>query len=409
MTTAEAGRRAMTRAPTWALVAAVLLAAVNLRTAVTSVGPLLAEIEAGIGLRGLSAGLLTTLPVISFAALGSLTPRIAHRVGEQRLLALALVLMTAGLALRALVGSPPAFLLLSVVALTGGAMGNVLLPVLVKRHFADRVGSMTGAYTTALAVGATLSAAVTVPIATGLGRAGGVDWRLGLGVWAPLAGVAALAWVMLPRGVPGPAEPATQRVVVSLRSSPTAWALALFFGAQSLQAYVAFGWFAQLFRERAGVSATEAGLLVAVLAAMSIPTSVVIPSFAARMSNQRPILVVLVVCYVVAYAGLLVAPRTAVLAWAVLVGIGSGAFPLVLTLIGLRSRSPAVTASLSAFTQSVGYLVAGTGPLLVGVLHDADGGWTSSLVLLLVAVAVMAVAGWRATAAGSVEDDLPAR
>ena len=390
-------------APGWALGVAVVLAALNLRTAVTSVGPLLDELERDIGLTSVLAGLLTTLPVISFAALGALTPRLAHHVGEQRLLAIGLVLMTAGLALRALVSSAWPFLLLSVLALVGGALGNVLLPVLVKRNFAAHVGSMTAAYTTALAVGTTLAAAVSVPLAT---RGGRIDWRVGLGAWAVLAAVAAMVWLLLPGGPRAAAEGA-QRVRLSMRRSSTAWALAIFFGAQSLQAYVAFGWFALFFREQAGVSAARAGLLVAVLAGLTIPISVLIPSLAARMRSQRPLIVFLTACYVVAYAGMLVAPRSGAWVWVALIGVGSGAFPLALTMIGLRTRTPEATVALSAFAQSVGYLLAGCGPLLVGVLHGATGGWGWVFVLLFIDLTVMAVAGWHVACPRYVEDDLP--
>lgn len=389
--------------PMWALVAAVVLAAVNLRTAVTSVGPVLAELERAIGLSSALAGVLTTLPVLSFAALGALTPRLAHRFGEQRLLAAALVLMTAGLALRVMVGTAWEFLLLSVLALAGGAMGNVLLPVLVKRYFAERVGGMTAVYTTALAVGMTASAALTVPLATQGGR---VDWRVGLGFWAILAGIAAVAWTVLPARRP-PASERPRRVRLPLRRSRTAWALALFFGAQSLQAYVAFGWFALFFRERAGASPAQAGLLIAVLAALTIPTSMVIPSLAARLHSQRPLIAVLVGCYVVAYTGMLLAPRAGQWLWVVLIGIGSGAFPLALTLMGLRARTAEATSALSAFAQSVGYLLAGTGPLLVGFLHGASGGWGWSFVLLFAALAVLAWSGWHVGLPHYVEDDVP--
>ncbi len=395
-------------APPWAMVVAVLLAAVNLRTAVTSVGPLLDELQSGIGLGSTGAGVLTTLPVISFAVLGSLTPRLAHAVGEQRSLAGGLVLMTLGLALRATVTSPWQFLLLSVVALVGGAIGNVLLPVLVKRHFGGRVGTMTAVYTTGLAVGTTLAAGASVPLAT---RGGQVDWRVGLGAWAVLAAPAALVWLLLPGGggaVSDAAGGRDERPRLPLRGSRTAWSLAVFFGAQSFQAYVAFGWFALFFRDQADVSAARAGLLVAVLAGLSIPISVVIPSLAGRMASQRPLVVGLTACYVVAYAGMLVAPRGGAWAWVVLTGIGSGAFPLALTMIGLRTRTAGATAALSAFAQSVGYVLAGTGPVLFGVLHGATGGWGWSFVLLFGALLVMAVAGWQAGAPRYVEDDVPA-
>jgi len=381
----------------------VLLAAVNLRTAVSSVGPLLDELERGIGLSSQLAGVLTTVPVLSFAALGSVTPRLAHRFGERRTLAGALVLMTVGLGLRATAGSALPFLLLSVTALAGGAMGNVLLPVLVKAHFPTRIGGMTAAYTTAMAVGTTLGAAVTVPLASVRGP---LDWRIGLGAWSLLAAVAAAVWVELARTARPTVAAGSERVAPPLRRSPTAWALALFFGAQSLQAYVAFGWFALFFRERAGASATEAGLLVALLSALSIPISMVIPALATRWRTQRPLVAVLTGCYAVAYAGMLLAPRRGAWLEVVLVGVGCGAFPLALTLIALRTRTAAGTAALSAFAQSVGYLIAGTGPVAVGVLHGATHRWTWPFALLYLDLTIMAVAGWYVAAPGYLEDDL---
>ncbi len=387
----------------WALFAAILLVAVNLRTAVTSVGPLLDVLEHDIGLSSGLAGVLTTLPVLSFAALGALTPRLARRIGEPRALALGMVLMTVGLFLRATVASVWPFLLLTVVALAGGAMGNVLLPVLVKRDFPNRIGTVTAGYTTALAVGTTLAAGFTIPLAS---LEGDVDWRRGLGAWALPAAAGALCWVWLAaRSGKSAAHDGAARHYPVARSR-TAWGLALFFGAQSMQAYIAFGWFALFFREQAGVSAARAGLLLAFLSALSIPTSMLIPPFAARRPNQRPVVVTLVACYAVAYVGMLVAPRAGAWLWVLLTGIGAGAFPLALTLIGLRTRTAAATTSLSAFTQSVGYVVAGGGPLVVGVLHGASHSWGLSFVLLFADLVVMLAAGWFVGVPRYVEEDL---
>jgi CP family cyanate transporter-like MFS transporter len=391
--------------PRWLLVLAIVLTAVNLRTAVTSVGPVLDELENGLGLGSGLAGVLTTLPVLAFAALGAVTPSIAGWLGERRTLALSLLLMAAGLAVRAVAGSVTLFLGMSVLALVGGAMGNVLLPTLVKRHFPDRIGPMTAVYTTALAVGTTAAAGLTVPVA----RLDGTDgWRLGLGVWALLAAVAVLPWLGLLRGEVRRGTPHGDHRATALLRSRVAWALAVYFGSQSLQAYVAFGWFAQLYRD-AGLSAQRAGLLVAFLAALSIPVSMVMPAWAARMRSQRPLIVLLVVLYLVAYVGLLVAPSTAPWLWAALAGLASAAFPLALTLIGLRTRTPATTAALSAFAQSVGYLLAGAGPLLVGVLYGATGGWRWPFVLLFAALVAMLVAGWVVGRERYVEDDLARR
>ena len=411
MTSSEATRAAPpaaapARAPafSWALVVAVVLAAINLRTAVTSVGPLLDEIENGVGLSSGLAGVLTTMPVISFATLGWVTPRLASRIGFHRLMTAALTMMTAGLVLRALAGSAWLFLALSVLALAGGAMGNVLLPVMVKRHFPSRVGAMTATYTTALAIGTTVAAAATVPIASIGGHRDRLDWRLGVGSWAALSAVAALVWLLLPNRADARGDKATHGS--RLLRSRTAWALALFFGAQSMQAYIAFGWFAQFFREEAHFSAARAGLLIAVMSAFAIPVSIAVPYVAARRTSQRPLIAGFLTCYVLAYAGMLTAPRSGAWLWALLAGTGAGAFPLALTLIGLRSRTPSTTAALSAFTQSIGYVLAGAGPLLVGVLHGATGGWTAPFGLLFADLVLLAASGWYIGKPRYVDDEL---
>jgi CP family cyanate transporter-like MFS transporter len=385
-------------------VAAVVLTALNLRTAVTSVGPLLSEVQDGIGLSSALAGVLTTLPVVCFALVGWYAPALASRLGEHRAVTGALALMTVGLLGRALVSSPAAFLLLSAVALLGGAVGNVLLPSLVKRHFPDRIGPLTAVYTTALAIGLTSAAAASVPLAEAAGTGG---WRVGLGAWALLSAVAVVPWLwhLADRGRAGGV--ARERSGARMLGSRTAWALALFFGAQSLHAYVSFGWFALFFQERGGASAAHAGFLLAVVTGLSIPVSAAVPALAARRPSQWPLVVVHAGCYVVAYVGMLAAPAAlGGVLWAALVGVGSGAFPLALTMIALRTRTADATASLSAFAQSVGYVLAGGGPLLVGVLHGRSGGWTGSFVLLFAALAVMVVAGWYASQPRYVEDEV---
>ena len=397
---AASGRR-------WSLVAAVVLTALNLRTAVTSVGPLLSQVQDGIGLSSPLAGVLTTLPVVCFALVGWYAPAIASRLGEHRAVTGALVLMTAGLLGRALVSSPAPFLALSAVALLGGAVGNVLLPSLVKRHFPDRIGPMTAVYTTALAIGLTGAAAGAVPLADAAGEGG---WRFGLGAWALLSALAVVPWLWHVGERGGRDGPRGDRSGGRMLVSPTAWALAVFFGAQSLHAYVSFGWFALFFQEQGPFSASHAGFLLAVVTGLAIPVSAAVPALAARRPSQRPIVVALAGCYVVAYTGMLTATDVAGgVLWAALVGIGSGSFPLALTMIALRTRTADATASLSAFAQSVGYVLAGGGPLLVGVLHGRSGGWTGSFVLLFAALAVMVVAGWTAARPRFVEDELPAR
>jgi CP family cyanate transporter-like MFS transporter len=384
----------------WLLVAALLLTGLSMRTAVTSVGAVLDDLQAGLHMSSGVSGVVTTLPVICFALIGAATPRLAHRYGGHLLLVVSLVAMTAGLLARAAVGSIWAFVLLSVLALSGGAIANVLMPTLVKRHFPDRIGRMTAVYTTALAVGTTAAAGLTVPFGS-IGN----GWRTGLGSWALFSAVAVLPW--LPTLRHDRPEPGAVRGLSAnaLLRSPTAWALTGFFAFQSFQAYIAFGWFAK-FMHAHGVTSGTAGAMVAVLSALTIPVSMVVPSMAA--SRHRALLIGLPACYLIAYVGLALAPVGGAWVWMVLVGIGSGQFPLALTMIGLRSRTSDTTAALSAFVQSIGYVVAGTGPLLFGVLNGLTHAWALPLALLFIALALAFGTGWRAAVPRFVDDELAA-
>ncbi|MGW0231730.1 CynX/NimT family MFS transporter [Actinopolymorpha singaporensis] len=392
--------------PAWLLLAAVVLLAFNLRPAVSGLGAVLDEVSADLGVSALVAGVLTTLPVLSFAAFGAMAPGWSRRFGARRVLAAALLAVVAGQLVRVLVPSVPVFLLATTVALAGMAAGNVLVPAFVKAYFPGRVGLATAAYTTSMAVGTTLPAALTVPIAQAFG-----GWRFGLGAWAVAAGVALLPWLVLARRRGVVARPAgssnRHESLWSVGRSPLAWSLAGYFGLQSLQAYAAFGWLPQIFRD-AGVDAAHAGLLLAILPLVGVPLSLLFPSLAARLPDQRPLVWACGGAYVVGYVGLLLAPASGAVAWAILLGLGGGAFPLTLTMIGLRSRSHDLTARLSGFTQSVGYLLAACGPLAMGALFDVTGGWTVPIGLLLVLVVPQVATGLMAARPRYVDDELAA-
>jgi len=369
------------------VVVGIVVVAFNLRPAAVSVGPVLDEVTTGLGMSPTVAGVLTTLPVVAFAVFGALAPSLARAVGLHRVTLLALLSVVIGLGLRARVSSVPLFLLLSLLALAGMATANVLLPSLVKLHFPDRIGLLTSVYTAALAVGLTVASVLTVPLSDRLG-----SWRWGLFAWAVTAAVAAVPWVVLSRrdrALEVAARGISLRAVARTRLG---WSLALFFGLQSLQAYAVFGWFAQVYRD-AGFSPATAGLLLGVVTAMSIPLSLVLPAWAARMRTQTWLLVWLVACYPVGYVGLLVAPVAGAWVWAAFVGAGTTVFPVTLVLIGLRARTSDGTAALSGFTQSVGYLMAAVGPFGMGLLYDATGGWTVPLLALIALLVPQLVAG----------------
>ncbi len=402
-TAAVAGRRRSDeRTPTrrrgWLLATAIVLAAVNLRTAATSVGPLLDDARAGLGMSSALAGVLTTLPVLCFAGFGALAPALARRWGARGTLLLAFLVTAAGLTARALASDVWLFLAASVLALCGGAVGNVLIPVVVKRWFPDRLGAATTLYTTMLALGTALGAALAVPIA----RAGG-SWRYGLGAWAALALVGAAPWLALvrDRSVPdvgrahlaaGPADGGGRRASSLLRH-PLAWSLTIFFGAQGAQAYVFFGWLPAIFRDD-GVSASTAGLLLAFLSGLSVPVSLLVSPLTARSRDQRWLVMALIACSAAGFAGLLVWPAAGAWLWALLVGVGAGCFPVSLTMIAVKTRNPADTVALSAFAQGIGYLIAGLGPLAFGLLHGMTGGWEAPISLMFALLACQAVAGW---------------
>jgi CP family cyanate transporter-like MFS transporter len=386
---------------------AIVLTGLNLRTAVTSIGPVLQELEQGLRISSGLAGLVTTMPVLCFAAIGFAGPSLSARFRDSHVLAGALLAMAGGLVLRAVAGSLWVFLVGTSVAMVGGALGNVLLPSLVKRYFPHRTGLLVGAYSTAMAAGGAVAAVSTAPIAALTSGAAADDgWRWALGIWAVPALLAALPWLAVP---PRSGSSRSTRVAVRMRDlvhSRMAWAMAAFFGIQGMQAYVIIGWSAQYLRD-SGLSAAAAGLMLGVNSAVGIPLSAVVPSLSVRPRLQRPLLACFIACYVAGWLGLWLAPLSAPWLWMILLALGMGTFAMVLTLMGLRARTPESVAALSTVTQGWGYLLAGAGPLLVGVLRGSTGGYTGMFVLMLAGVVGLAVTGWLVTRQRYVDDEVP--
>ena len=399
--TTEAPTPARSAARAWTtrlVVLGIVLTALNLRPAITSLGALLEEVRDGLGMSGSVAGLLTSVPPLCFAVFGVMAPRLARRFGPGAVVCAGMAAITAGLLLRPYVGSTAGFLAASALALMGIALSNVLMPVIVKRWFPDRVGSMTGLYSMALALGTASAAAVTVPMTEALGG----SWQTGLAVWAGLAALAVLPWIPFVRdrdqepgragargrdGGAAPAESAQEKharvdtPTLRITRSRTAWALAVYFGLQATGAYITMGWMAQIFRD-AGVHAGTAGLLLAVTMVMGVPLAFVIPRLATRLPHQGPIVLALGVCGLLGYAGLYLAPVAGSWAWALLLGVSNCSFPLALTMVGMRARTSSGVAQLSGFAQSTGYLISIPGPLLVGVLYQHSGGWGLPIALM---------------------------
>lgn len=372
----------------------VLLAA-NLRPAAAAVGPLIDRIKADTGLSATGAGALTTLPVLCFGALAPLAPTLTRRLGERTTAALALLVLLIGLLVRLIPGL--GFLFFgTALAGTAIAVGNVLLPVMVRGNFPDRVGLLTSMYTTALIGFAALAAGISVPVADAFG--GG--WRPGLAIWAVPAVIALAVWApQLARGRRTPAGSAGGTQVSGARAllrDRVAWAVTLFFAIQSAGFYATLAWLPSVFHSH-GESTSYAGFLLSLSLVVGLIPALTIPTLAARSHDQRPFVLAFVACIALGWLGVLLAPASVPYLWVVLLGIGQNAmFPLALTLIVLRGGTVTNTASLSTLVQTVGYLIAALAPLAIGAIHDLTGSWTAALIVLLALLVPQTVLGLEA-------------
>jgi CP family cyanate transporter-like MFS transporter len=369
------------------LAVAVVLTALNLRPAITGVGPMLAEMRADLGASVVWAGVLTTLPTLCFAGAGLAAPLLARRAGIGAAIAIALTALAAGLVLRVLDG-PAVVLGGTLVATAGIALINVLIPVVIKDSFPARIGIMTGVYTAALQGGGALGSAVTPQLGDTFG-----GWRPALGAWAVVAVVALLAWILAARGTGrAPRHADAADAGRSLLRNRLAWIVTIFFGLQAFYAYAAMGWFPQVLMD-AGVPRDQAGLLFGLVSLIAVPISLVVAPMAARQRGQGLWIITLGVFGFAGTTGLMLAPSWSPLLWSLLVGLGMSVFSLALTVIALRARTGADTARLSGMAQGFGYLFAALGPFLFGLLHDLAGGWRVPLVMLLGLLLVQMVFG----------------
>jgi MFS transporter, CP family, cyanate transporter len=372
------------------LVVGIVLLAVNLRPALTGLTPLIGQIRTDTGISYGVAGLLTALPLLAMGLLSPIASLLAHRFGMERLLLASMLVLAAGILLRS-AGAVTALFLGTAVLGAAIAIGNVLLPGLVKREFPERVGLMTSTYSTALAVSAAIAAGASFPLADQVG----IGWRASLGSWALLALVAAVAWLPQMRSArPANASPAGSRRVNGPWRSALAWQVTLFMGLQSLGYYVVLTWLPEILQEEAGISASLAGWMLALAQAVGIASIFLAPVLAGLRPSQHGVVVVAVALTGAGALGLLVAAETATALWVVLLGLGQGAcFSLALTFFALRAPDSEHAAALSGMAQSVGYLLAAVGPFLFGLLRDTTHAWTVPLALLFAVAACLLLTG----------------
>lgn len=383
------------------LLTGMILLALNLRACITGVGPLVSAIRAESGLSSTLTGLLTTLPLIAFGAISPLAPRLARRWGIEGMLIASLLGLTAGVLLRSV---PAISLLFLGTALMGSAIAisNVLLPSLIKRDFPRHIGLMTAVYSTLVSASGAIADGVSIPLA----QIGSLGWHGSLAFWALPAMLTALLWLPLFRrraSAGTQIAQASKQVARSVWRSPLAWQVTLFMGLQSLTFYATIAWFPTLF-ESQGLTPTNAGWLLSLLQLSGVAGSFIAPQLAGRMRDQRLLIVVSILLALIAYAGILGGAFNIIVLWCLLLGLAQGAYlSLALLFFILRTPDARSAAELSGMAQSLGYLLAATGPLLFGWLHDLTHGWTVPLLAMSVTVLVLCGVGMGAGRAAVVK------
>jgi MFS transporter, CP family, cyanate transporter len=404
--TVTARKGARTAAGGALLVAGILALAFNLRTAITGLPPVFPELQSVLHVSSGSLAVLAAVPVLCFGVFSGSGAPLSRRYGEERVLGAAAVLVVAGLLAR---GFAPSLLLFpgTIIAGAGMALMNVLLPSLVKRRRPEQAGLLIGLYLLALAVGSIAASAAAIPVFTAAGS-GLPATRLVLGLWAAPAVVAGLVWLpqlryrTLPDGQKRPGKPARRVGALAMARHRLAWQVTLFMGLQSLSYYAALSWFPTMFRDH-GMSAAYAGSLLALMNFGNGVTALLIPVLAHRFADQRVLAALAMAATAIGLAGAGYGSRSLVPACVVILGLGQGAsLGLGIYYTMARAPDPVAAASLSAFAQGVGYLLASTGPLLIGFLHTATGGWNIPVAALLGVVALQLVTGWLAGRARTV-------
>ena len=418
----------------------IVLLALTIRTAVAGLAPLAERIDADIPLDASALGLLGVVPPVAFALSGVVAPWVAHRLGLERALLVAVVAMIVGHLLR---GVSPDYLALlgsTTLVLMGAGFANILLPPAVKRYAPGRIGAVTAAYATMMSISTALPPLIAVPVADA------TSWRVSLALWGVAGVIALVPWLVLAIRPPHPVVTAPVSVVTAdgrsrgeatrtaprsdgaadapaeadpvvepdrrefgrLARSRVVWGITVPFAVSGVTAYSTFALMPLILADLAGVGAAEAGALVGLFAIIGLPLSLVAPVLTARLRSPVPIVVVGVVSFVIGFGGLALAPTAATPLWMVALGVGQVMFPMCLALISLRSRTSLRAVTVSGFVQSVGYAIAAVAPIALGLLHEWTGSWLPAIaVLLAAALAALIAVPWLRS--GELIDDELAR
>jgi CP family cyanate transporter-like MFS transporter len=388
----------------------MLLIALNLRTAVSSLSPIIPFIREDFELSVLAVSFLGMLPPLGFALSGLIAPIITRRIGLEAALLTLLATIMLGSLIRALSGDWSLLSVGTMLALIGMGMGNVLLPVVVRKYFPDRIGSMTALYLVIVSIGAFSPPLIAVPVAEVL------SWRVSLGQWGLVALIASIPWLFALRQnrVEEPVVTQALTIPINVRhvkiwKSPTAMAMVVIWAVSALNGYANFAWLPQILMDESGSTPAEAGILLALYAAMGIPAALSMPVLAVRFPNQAPLIYLSGMLFFFGYGGLIFFPGWWSWVWVLLAGLGPILFPLNLALFNLRTKSQETLLRISGFAQGFGYLAAALGPLVLGVLHELTGNWTSSLWFLFLTAIPAMLAGTVIAKERSIDEELELR
>jgi MFS transporter, CP family, cyanate transporter len=380
---------------------AIALLAVNLRTAVSSISPVVTFIQEEISLPIVTIGLLGIAAPLAFAIATSLSYPPARRIGVEKTLLITIAMIVLGHLLRAISWDSTALFAGSLMSLLGAGMGNVLLPVMVRKYFPNRVGIISSFYITLTAFSATIGAFFAVPVAQELG------WRASLGQWSILAALTLIPIVFLLKNSRPERRPAGSESQKAIWRSPTAWAIAAVQGMTSIFGYVSFAWMPLMLIEHNSVSVPEAGLLLSLFSIMGLPVSLLVPLIATRYSKSHALIIFFsALMGTLGTLGVLFGDNSVLWLAVIAIGLGPTMFPLALTLFNLRSKERSTVLALSAFGQGVSYTTATITVFAIGVLRELTGGWEAALWLMFAVALLSALAGIQIAKNKFVDDEL---
>jgi CP family cyanate transporter-like MFS transporter len=365
---------------------AILMITLNMRGAITCVGPLLKDIQAHFNLNGTAAGLLTSLPLFAFGFLSPYAAPLARRLGMEQAIFLSMLLLVAGMGLRYLDGAIWLYVGTACIG-CGIAFNNVLLPGLLRRDFPEQVTLVTAFFTMVLVICGGLGSGMAIPLANWGG------WRISLVSWIIPALLALVVWVWQLRAHSAPAAPERK---VPLWNQPLAWQVSLFMACQSTAFYVMIAWFPSMMSDLEGISAARSGVILFIYQIVVLGSVMITPLFMHRMRDQRAIGAALSAMILLGFVGLYFDPAHP-LGWMIVMGMGAGgALVLAITLFSLRVETAAQSVALSGMAQAVGYLTAAVIPIFIGFVHDLTKQWTAALLLMIAVSALQLIMGYLA-------------